>query len=41
VRGVARAARRVTFDNAPCGNTRVEQDVDGGVALNEAQAWVA
>ena len=34
------AARRVTFDNTLCGDTRVEQDVDDGIAPNEAQTWV-
>ena len=38
---IAGAACRITFDNTPCGDDRVEQDVDDGIALNEAEAWVA
>lgn len=39
-RGIAGAACRVTFDSTLCGDTTVEQDVDDGVDLNEAQAWI-
>ena len=33
--GIAGAACRVTFDSTPCDDTRVEQDVDDGIALNK------